>query len=55
MRMGNYFRRPVVRSAVMSTERPTVGVDHPTVVPSNFQPEDTDDDTDDDRHRNQTR
>jgi len=24
----------------MSTDRPPVGVSHPTVVPSNFQPDD---------------
>jgi hypothetical protein len=39
----------------MSTDRPAVGVDHPTVVPSNFQPEDSDGDTDDDRPRHRTR
>lgn len=36
----------------MSTDRPAVGVDHPTVVPSNFQPDDSD--ADDDRRRNRT-
>jgi hypothetical protein len=30
----------------MSTDRPPVGVSHPTVVPSNFQPDDDDDDSD---------
>lgn len=42
----------------MSTDRPAVGVDHPTVVPSNFQPEDSDGDAADaaeDRRRNQNR
>jgi len=47
--MGNYLGVPAVSPTVMSTDRPRVGVDHPTVVPSNFQPDDSDADADDDR------
>jgi len=33
----------------MSAKPPSVGIDHPTVVPANFDPEDRSDDGDADR------
>jgi len=39
MSMGNYLTVERLGSDAMATKRPTVGVDHPTVVPSNFHPD----------------
>ncbi|MFB6154987.1 MAG: hypothetical protein ABEJ22_03765 [Haloferacaceae archaeon] len=36
--MGNYLCVRRVFSNVMSAKRPRLGVDHPTVVPTNFEP-----------------
>ena len=40
MHMGNVLRVESLRSAMATrdTGRPAVGVDHPTVVPTNFEP-----------------
>jgi hypothetical protein len=38
MRMGNYLCAGSVLSNVMSAKRPRLGVNHPTVVPTNFEP-----------------
>ncbi len=39
MSMGNYLNVGGVDSDTMATRQSTVGVDHPTVVPANFDPE----------------
>jgi hypothetical protein len=39
MSMGNYLNVGPVHSHVMAATETTVAVDHPTVVPSNFDPE----------------
>jgi hypothetical protein len=40
MSMGNYLcPRSVDESVMAVTETATVGMDHPTVVPANFDPE----------------
>lgn len=40
MHMGNVLRVEALGSAMATrdTGRPAVGVDHPTVVPTNFEP-----------------
>ena len=39
MSMGNYLSLHVLLVAVMAASNQTVGVDHVTVVPENFEPE----------------
>ncbi len=39
MSMGNYLTILVVCCCVMAASNQTVAVDHPTVVPENFEPE----------------
>jgi len=46
MSMGNYFRGAHELQTVMATRQPT-GIDHLTVVPTNFEP-DTEDPADED-------
>jgi len=43
MRMGNYFRGCAVLPSVMAASHSQFGVRHVTVVPTNFQPADSDD------------
>lgn len=43
MRMGNYIRVPVVVAIVMAAKQQSFGMHHVTVVPSNFQAPDSDD------------
>ena len=50
MRMGNYFPVSTLRRTVMSAkrtepDRSEFGIHHVTVVPTNFQSEDDEDDT----------
>jgi len=37
MSMGNYLRKQDVRMGVMAASDQPVGVDHPTIVPENFE------------------
>lgn len=39
MSMGNYMRLGTVQSGTMAASEHTVGIDHPTVRPTNFDPE----------------
>jgi hypothetical protein len=40
MSMGNYLcLRDVAKTVMAVTETATMGIDHPTVVPENFDPE----------------
>ncbi len=39
MSMGNYMREAAVRPDTMAVSDHTVGIDHPTVRPTNFDPE----------------
>lgn len=39
MSMGNYLRGKTVGLGVMAASNQSVGVDHPTIVPTNFEPE----------------
>ena len=40
MRMGNFFRAGPIRiDRSMAATHPTIGIDHPTVVPTNFDPD----------------
>ena len=48
MSMGNYMRVATEGSNTMSATTPTVGIDHPTVTPTNFDPEENGEDSDDD-------
>jgi len=43
MRMGNYFRGCAVLPSVMAASHSQFGVRHVTVVPTNFQTADSDD------------
>lgn len=48
MSMGNLMGRRPLSSSVMATrERTAIGLSHPTVVPTNFEPEVDDDGTPD--------
>ncbi len=47
MSMGNYMRVRGVHQDTMSTKEPTLGMDHPTVRPANFEPETESADEDD--------
>ena len=38
MRMGNFRGVDALCSPTMKTDRPPIGIDHPTVVPENFVP-----------------
>jgi hypothetical protein len=40
MSMGNLLRVPALESTEMATTEATVGIDHVTVVPENFEPTD---------------
>lgn len=44
MRMSNYLGRGAVRSSVMAASHPEFGMNHVTVVPTNLQSADSDDD-----------
>lgn len=39
MSMGNYLRAGLLRVDVMAARKTTMGVNHTTVVPTNFDPE----------------
>ena len=40
MRMGNFFgAKPVVYDSSMAATSTSIGIDHPTVVPTNFDPD----------------
>jgi len=39
MSMGNYMSARALAEGVMATKEPTVGMDHPTVRPANFDPD----------------
>jgi hypothetical protein len=39
MSMGNYMSVATLYSLTMAASTPTVGIDHPTVRPANFDPE----------------
>jgi hypothetical protein len=52
MSMGNYLRGEDEQSTVMATKQ-TVGLDHLTVVPVNFDPDDHSTREDDDASREQ--
>jgi len=39
MSMGNYMGVPTQRLDTMAAKTPTVGIDHTTVTPTNFDPE----------------
>lgn len=43
MRMGNYFRVPGLPVTVMAASQSEFGMHHVTVVPTNFQTADSDD------------
>ena len=47
MSMGNYIRVAVERSDTMAAKTPTVGIAHPTVRPTNFEPEEGDEERED--------
>mgnify|MGYP000344831011 CR=1 FL=1 len=48
MSMGNYLWRERLVGDVMATKQPAVAVDHPTVVPENYDAaDDADEDTED--------
>jgi hypothetical protein len=49
MRMGNYFLPGGLRPTVMSAKRSEFRVGHPTVVPTNFTPEQDDEPADPER------
>lgn len=44
MSMGNYLCRWLLAVDTMATKQPAVGVDHPTVVPENYDADAADDD-----------
>jgi hypothetical protein len=46
MIMGNYLSLRRVGSIVMAVRETPVGIAHPTVVPENFEPEESDADED---------
>jgi hypothetical protein len=47
MSMGNYLCVAALLLAVVAASTQPVGLDHPTVVPENFEREDADSDADD--------
>jgi hypothetical protein len=47
MSMGNYLCVAALPVVVMAASTQPVGLDHPTVVPENFEREDADSDADD--------
>ncbi len=49
MRMGNYLGVWTERIVVMSATESDFGIRHPTVVPTNFEPVDDPDESDDDQ------